>query len=380
MTANTCFIEPLDVLFLRGNKLFGDPGSYGESLVPPWPSVVAGALRSRILADDGVDLAAFAAGKVNHPTLGTPAAPGAFAITAFQLARRFADGRVEMLMAPPADLVIGEADTGLPTVRRLTPTPLADGLAASNVLPLLPVLAERERSKPSGGFWLNEGGWRAYLAGQTPSLNDLMRSSALWAIEHRVGVGLDAEQGRAADGRLFSVQAVAMHKRETGGFDVGFLVSVCGVTLPQGGLLRLGGDGRGAALHVANPATPTADLAAICSKRRCRIVLTTPGLFVDGWLLPGCDAEGRFNLCGVRGRLVCAAVPRSETISGWDLARHAPKPAQRIAPSGSVYWLDDLDSTPADLGKLAATGLWTEPCEDGARRAEGFNRFVFALY
>ena len=31
------FIEPLDVLFLRGNQLFGDPGSYGECLVPPWP-------------------------------------------------------------------------------------------------------------------------------------------------------------------------------------------------------------------------------------------------------------------------------------------------------------------------------------------------------
>ena len=39
------FLEPLDVLFLRANKLFGDPGSYGESLVPPWPSAAAGALR-----------------------------------------------------------------------------------------------------------------------------------------------------------------------------------------------------------------------------------------------------------------------------------------------------------------------------------------------
>ena len=26
------FIEPLDVLFLRGNQLFGEPGSYGEAL------------------------------------------------------------------------------------------------------------------------------------------------------------------------------------------------------------------------------------------------------------------------------------------------------------------------------------------------------------
>lgn len=380
MTATTCFIEPLDVLFLRGNKLFGDPGSYGESLVPPWPSVVAGALRSRILADDGVDLAAFAASKVNHPALGTPAAPGTFAVSAFQLARRFADGRVEMLVAPPADLVIGEAESGTPNLRRLSPTPLADGLAASNVLPLLPVLAEQERGKPAGGYWLTEGGWKAYLTGKIPSPNDLVRSSALWAIDHRVGVGLDAEQGRAADGRLFSVQAVAMQKRETSGFDVGFLASISGADLPKRGLLRLGGDGRGAELHPTAPTELTADHAALCSQRRCRIVLTTPGLFTDGWRLPGCDADGRFNLHGVHGKLVCAAVPRSETISGWDLARHEPKAAQRVAPSGSVYWVDELDATPADLNKLAAAGLWGDPCEDAARRAEGFNRFVFATY
>jgi len=380
MTPSTCFIEPLDVLFLRGNKLFGDPGSYGESLVPPWPSVLAGALRSRILADDHVDLAAFAAGKVVHPTLGTPNAPGAFTVTAFQLGRRFADGRVERLIAPPADLVIGEADNGVPMPRRLTPTPLAAGLAASNALPLLPVLAEAERSKPVSGYWLTEGGWQAYLDGRTPAPTDLLRSSALWAIDHRVGVGLDAEHGRAADGRLFSVQAVAMQKRENSGFDVGFMASVCGAVLPTKGLVRLGGDGRGAALHAAAVADPHADHALLCQQHRCRIVLTTPGLFADGWRLPGCDAAGRFNLHGVRGKLTCAAVPRSETVSGWDLARHQPKPAQRVAPSGSVYWLDELDANPAALGKLAADGLWAEPCEDAARRAEGFNRFVFATY
>ncbi len=57
--STAAFFEPLDVLFLRGNKLFGDPGSFGESLVPPWPSVAAGALRTRMLVDASVDLAAF---------------------------------------------------------------------------------------------------------------------------------------------------------------------------------------------------------------------------------------------------------------------------------------------------------------------------------
>lgn len=379
MTTTSCFMEPLDVLFLRGNKLFGDPGSHGESLVPPWPSVAAGAIRSRMLADDRVDLAAFAAGKVAHPTLGTPTAPGAFTVKAFQLARRHTDGRVEVLVAPPADLVIAKGESEV-TVRRLQPTPLAKGLSASSGLPLLPVLTESERGKPAGGYWLLESGWQKYLVGQTPAANDLVSSAQLWGIDHRVGVGLDAEQRRAADGRLFSVQAVAMKKREHGGCDVGFLASVAGAAIPQSGLVRLGGDGRGAALHAAPTKQPQADPAALLADHRCRLVLSSPGVFADGWRLPGVDADGRFDLHGVRGRLVCAAVPRFETVSGWDLAWRKPKPALRAAPAGSVYWLDELDATPNALDKLAAHGLWAEPCEDAARRAEGFNRFVFATY
>ncbi len=387
MTIETRFIEPLDVLFLRGNKLFGDPGSFGESLVPPWPSVAAGALRSRMLADDGVDLAAFAGNEVQHPALGTPALPGSFAITAFLLARRFADGRVEALVAPPADLVINDEGQS-PVVRRLAPTAVAADISASNPLPLLPVLAEGLRGKPAGGYWLVESGWKKYLAGDTPTASDLVKSSALWAIDARVGVGLDSGTRRAADGKLFSVQAVAMVKRghRTGAsktsaeYDVGFIAGVSGATPPTGGMLRLGGDGRAAALHAVAAAPPEADYAAIARAGRCRIVLTTPGIFADGWRLPGVDAENRFALYGVRGKLVCAAMPRAETVSGWDLARHQPKPAQRVAPAGSVYWLDEVDATPDALRKLVETGLWNDPCEDAARRAEGFNRIAIAAY
>ncbi len=379
MSIETRFIEPLDVLFLRGNKLFGDPGSHGESLVPPWPSVAAGALRSRMLADERVDLAAFARGEVDHPTLGTPTKPGSFAIIAFHLARRFADGRVELLIAPPADLVIAESE-GKTDVRPLHPTTLATGLLASSPLPLLPVLAEAQRGKPAGGYWLTQTGWQKYLEGETPAAADLLKSSQLWAIDHRVGVGLDAHTRRAADGKLFSVQAVSMVQRQhaSAGFDVGFVAAVSGAELPKDGSLRLGGDGRAAALHPCDARLPTADHAAIAAARRCRIVLSTPGIFADGWRLPGVDAEGRFALGGVRGRLVCAAVPRFEAISGWDLARREPKPAQRVAPAGSVYWLDELDATPEALRKLVATGLWSEPCEDAHRSAEGFNRFSLA--
>lgn len=374
------FIEPLDVLFLRGNKLFGDPGSYGESLVPPWPSVVAGAIRSRMLADEGIDLAAFARGDQPHPALGTPEQPGVFAITVFHLARRNGDGAVELLMQPPADLVIIEVKEGEPHANFLVPTAFSqtDGLQSSAPFPLLPVLAERERSKPAGGYWLRQSGWVKYLAGTTPTMEDLVKSGELWSLDQRVGVGLDATTRRAADGRLFSMQAVAMRP------GVGFLAAVSGAVPPRDGTLRLGGDSRAATVRVAPMAHPESDYNAIIKARRCRLVLTSPGIFTGGWIPNGisrnADGEYRFDLHGVKGRLVCAAVPRAEVVSGWDLAKGRPKSAQRAVPAGSVYWLDDLDAAEDVLRKLVAQGLWSVPCEDDARRAEGFNRFMLAAY
>jgi CRISPR-associated protein Cmr3 len=381
---NTLFLEPLDVLFLRGNKLFGDAGSYGESLVPPWPSVAAGAIRSRMLADtrlDGkpIDLAAFARGEVIHPELGTPASPGTFAVAAFHLARRLADGRVEILVAPPADLVVSEGEDGAASVRALAPQAVGAGaVASSSPFAALPVLAETTRGKPATGYWLTEAGWRTYLAGRLPTPDQLVRSSALWAIDARVGVGLDAATRRASDGRLFTVQAVAMRK------GVGFLAAVTGAEPPQTGSVRLGGDGRAAAILPEATTLPEPDYATIAAAKRCRLVLATPGIFALGWLPTGvtqaADGTFRFDLHGVQARLVCAAVPRAETVSGWDLARWQPKPAERAAPAGSVYWLDELDATAEALRNLVTTGLWSDPCEDAARRAEGFNRFTFAAY
>jgi CRISPR-associated protein Cmr3 len=373
------FIEPLDVLFLRGNKLFGDPGSYGESLVPPWPSVAAGALRSRMLADAGIDPAAFARGEQAHETIGTPERPGSFTVTAFHLARRRDDGRVDLLFAPPADIIISMGAAG-PAVRLIRPTLLPACMATSAVLPQLPALAEPRRSKPATGFWLNEEGWTRYLAGDSPSPAHLVSSPELWVLDHRVGVGLDSETGCAADGRLFSTQAVAL----TPG--VGFVAIVSGAQPPVTGTLRLGGDGRAAGVRGIAAVVPTTDYSALAEQGRCRLVLTTPGLFTAGWLPTGCTTiEGtntvRFALHGVTGRISCAIVPRADVVSGWDMAGQQPKAAQRVAPAGSVYWLElDAGVTGDALRKLAATGLWSDSCEDPARRAEGFNRLTLAHY
>jgi CRISPR-associated protein Cmr3 len=366
------FLEPVDVLYLRGNKLFGDPGSYGESFVPPWPSMVAGALRSALLVHKGHDPAAFARNEIVDAELGTPSSPGPFTVTAFHLAQRDQAGHVEPLYAPPADLAIKEVDGCPSDVLRMRPQALADEVSSSAPLARVPVLAERERSKLAGGYWLTSRGFHRYLRGETPATGDFVHSRKLWKLDYRVGVGLNPELRRAEDGKLFSVQAVALDR------EVGFLVGVDGAELPKNTSLRFGGDGHAATLQPALTELPQPDVDAICRQRRCRIVLTSPGIFAGGWLLPGVNGDRLFDLGGIRGRLSCAAVGRAEVVSGFDLAQWQPKPAQRAAPAGSVYWIEELDAKPDVLRKLVEIGLWAEARENPWRRAEGFNRFEFA--
>lgn len=379
MKANSAFIEALDVLSFRGNRLFGDPGSWGEAIVPPPPSVAAGALRSQLLARERVDLADFAGGRAQHPAVGSRDRPGALTLAAFHLARRCADGAVEPLFPLPADVQIsGDGQS----MRVLTMRPQRIGsIIGSVALPCWPVLAQgTERGKPVGGLWLTGDGLRAWLRGEPiDPYRQLVPSTSLWRTEARVGVGLDATLRRAEDRKLFSLQALTFMP------GVGFAVQVADAE-PAQGLLRFGGDGRGARLVPCEIRWPEPDWEAIAAAKRARLLLTSPGIFERGWLPTGAGepspAEGApFELDGVRGRIVCAAVPRAQFVSGWDLARWQPKTAQRAAPAGSVYWIEELEATPEALRKLVARGLWTaQQYDSDPRRAEGFNRFSFAAY
>ncbi len=367
------FIEPVDVLFLRGNKLFGDPGSYGESQIPPWPSAAAGAIRANLLARDGIDFQRFARGEEAHPAVGTPAQPGPFRVTDFGLARRV-DGRIERIWPLPVDLIASRKADEEVGITRLKPQAVAEGIHSSFPLPRLPILTQAERAKPASGYWLDQQGYADYLAGRLPAVESLIASGDLWQLDERVGVGLEAERGRADDGKLFTVQSIAFCKK------VGFIVATVGASLPDEAMLRFGGDGRGAQMQAVDFAPAGVDLSKLVENARCRIVLTSPGLFPEGWRLPGMAEDGRFELSGVSGRVVAAAVSRAEVVSGWDLALWQPKPAQRAAPTGSVYWVEGLEATPETLGKLAAQGLWPESGYDAQRRAEGFNRFNWGVW
>ncbi|MDQ7017076.1 MAG: type III-B CRISPR module-associated Cmr3 family protein, partial [Gammaproteobacteria bacterium] len=259
------------------------------------------------------------------------------------------------------------------TVSRLTPSKAPAGVSSSFSLDKLPLLVEPERCKPSSSYWVKEAGWRRYLEGKVPQADELIKTDALWKMQERTGIALDGQRGAVKEGHLFTVQGVAFAK------DVGFLLATSGVKVSSSHL-RFGGDGRGAELTAeVDFASPLPDYKKMLRDKRCRVVLTSPGLFAHGWRLPGMAEDGAFELRGVKGTVCSAALSRSEVVSGWDLAKGCPKTALRSAGIGSVYWLENLEATPEALTELLQQGLWDEKV-DLARQAEGFNRFQFAIY
>lgn len=185
------FIEPLDVLYLRGNKLFGDPGAHGEALMPPWPSLAAGAIRSRLMMDGE-----------------TVASLAGFRLTQFALARRLPSSAgsdapsIEILWPLPADVMVSDEKLG--DAKYLRPIALHPGIAGSHPLPQLPALCAGKPAKPVSGLWLNAGGIAAWLAGRPIVAQDLARSGTLWQTDPRLGIALDAGKRSAAKGKIYT--------------------------------------------------------------------------------------------------------------------------------------------------------------------------------
>lgn len=396
MTSTFHFIDALDVLMPRGNRAFGDAGEHGEAMALPWPSVLAGALRSSLLGADRGALAAFAQRPPQRPSgalgqaLGTPAEPGSFRVSWLSLATRDAAGKVAPVLPLPADRVAFDAG-GRHTVRALRPRQWPAGVYGSGSLPLTALLRGAPDGKPHAGWLVGLQALRAYL--HDDALAPDAAPPQLCSKELRLGIGLDPATRTAADGALYTTEAWRYARRNeyrgaqqtASAVDAGLLVGVQGARdlLPQRGLLRLGGDGRGARHEsIDNFEPPAPPLDRIARDARFRLVLLTPTLWPDGWLPAGVLRDGAdlvLQLEGLRTRLACAALGRPEVISGWDLATGGPKPAQRAVPAGSVYWFDCLQGDPRKLAAWVDGGVWPDNA-DMTRRAEGFNNALLAAW
>jgi CRISPR-associated protein Cmr3 len=388
MKADYRVLIPLDVLYPRGNRLFGEAGDHAEPQMPPWPSVFAGALRSLILVQQNVDLEKFSRGEIAHAILGTPSSPGSFAVTHVSLARRTGDGW-QALFPLPADVLVSGGEAGPAASDRLqvsyarpvalkTLEPLK--ISSPEALESVPVLrlkaVEKIRART---VWLTPGGLRSYMGGEPLQPDAIVRQDELWKIDPRLGIALDRQTRTAAEGRIYTTDAVALCPC------VGFLVGIAGAQnlLPSSGVVRLSGDGRGAELQEVAVDELWLRLPRT---RSFRVVLRTPALSPHGWLPPGLvQRQGFWELQfgQLRARLVAALVPPHQVVSGWDLARWQPKPAVRAIPAGAVYWFRTEQEDRGALERLVTEGFWAlldrqHAEEFASRKPEGWNQVLLA--
>jgi CRISPR-associated protein Cmr3 len=369
-------IDPIDIFIPRGNRLFGG-GVHGKVAMPPWPSLFSGALISRALADAG------RLGDLDQPekvemVLEQVLGPN------YGLAWLGLEAKGKTYLPLPADLiVVSETGTDKKRLCRIRPGPTnlsLYGIASSNLLGRPLVFEYLYRQKPISGFWMERKGWKDYLANLLPETDTLISDKELWQVDPRLGIALDRGSRTVAEGDIYTTDTLTLNKGVT------FLVGFNSSSIPTEGLIRLGGDGRGAKITLADPSV-TNELQEMGKPQGgwsgFRMILITPGLFPEGWIPPGVDPESFiWKINGLVAKCEAALVSRPEVISGWDLVRESPKPAFKMVPAGSVYWFSVVEGDTASLVSVWEKGLWEIGCnqEYKARQREGFGRVWFGAW
>ncbi|MCC6625247.1 MAG: hypothetical protein IT385_28625 [Deltaproteobacteria bacterium] len=318
----TYVIEPRDTLVLGDGRAIGENAA-ARSLEVPWPSTVAGALRShggRSARDGRFDCARSDEVKtwsVRGPVLATLGEDGE---------------PVEWLAPAPRDAHFVETPDEEVTLRVLAPLDDSDDLSdLPTSLRRVGLAGPPEPRKPWAGaprYW-RWPDFEAWLVAPRDQTFDVTRKNWRPERERRISVSLSPQTRTVKEHVLFEVE----HTIFRTGLDrgVGVVAEVDGPAFDQGSLV-LGGERRVSFVRptrCALPTPPPSLARAIAATRMARLVLVTPGIFDLGFMPSAIEGA----------TIIAAAVDRPLVVSGWDWATKTPKAARRCAAPGSVYWV-----------------------------------------
>lgn len=322
-------LEPVDTLFFRGAEgMEAGENHEVDTMFPPLPDTICGALRSAVMVQNQINPADFLntpAGYTHLPLLGTPERPG-FSVTGplFMV-------KDEPLFPAPANWFVDKkvlrntADGGsiqVETSRPLVSTPL--GLCGGASTPFWIHRPAALNLVPLVGYWVTAG--TIQTAGKdkfnltlyrdigsiAPGVPALIEPGVLFCREARTGIALTDDR-TARQGHLYSSVHIRMSKDVALIFAIDRDPSDC---LAQNGILQLGGE-----------------------QRVCRYQMT------QELLLPSAGTNGlRLALGPVPTDLIPASVPRAAgkiiRVGGWDMCKGFHKPMRGYFPAGSVFAAD----------------------------------------
>jgi CRISPR-associated protein Cmr3 len=262
----------------------------------------------------------------------------------------------EPLVPAPADLGVvlvsgGEEIPRVEEVARFYPEASPAGVERRWSHPLNLLVSQTatgaEPRSAAGDWFLTPKGLQAWRQGGMPEPADFVHRKELWKDEPRTGVGLQKDWRTHEVGLLYTFGFVRLER----GVALGFEARETG--LGEGGAVRLGGEGRTAALDPGTPFPGGGEEEAA----RFSLCFLTPALSRTGGYPPGFaygEEHGQIRgvLAGRPCRLVAAALPRFTFVGGWDLASQRPKPLRRAIPPGSVFFFETLDGGALPLSEI----------------------------
>lgn len=344
-------VEPRDSALFRDARPFAG-NAPAVSMDRPWPSTVAGLFRTLNGQDE------------NGVWVGNPEEAKKLEVAGPLLVSLTDDDQVADFYFPaPADAVFfREPDSDKIKVRRLHPSGNLGNFISDLPDDLLPTVFESEENPgeaTSGPKWWKAEKFFAWLNGKIAdgeAGKDF--GTSLSPAEERIHVAIDHTTLTADDGKLFSTHMQRFTERSDNQIKRFGLLAWTSADVDKK-LAAFGGERRMSRVLPANGELPK---PPAIEGTRLRVVLITPGLFSEGWR----PSEERLG----GAKLVAACVGRPESVSGWDYAVGGPKAARRMAPAGSVYWLDF--ESPDAAAKWAQEHQYQSIADNEQDRRDGF--------
>ena len=325
-------VIPRDPLIFRDGKPFvATPGERADSLPFPFPSTVIGAVRTRAGTD--ASNGKFDATKLNRLLENSIHGPVLVELDANEAI-------VERYFPAPADaLVVETSDKGIVLRYALAPIRVSTNstdLGVSHLVGRDPQIKDKPYYKtprlwtwPTMKEWLHNGVDDGPFDAKTLGMEELPR-------DHRTHVSIQPDTHASREGALFQTSGMEFTTENASSLAIA-LTSDAGL---QAGVDFLGGERRivqwWATSNVFADATCPEDIVQkISEDKSCRLILATPAYFANGHLPSYLTSQ-------FGATVVASAVPRYQTISGWDYSKPnggEPKPTRRLAPAGSVYFL-----------------------------------------
>ncbi len=373
------FIEPTETLLFRtGHPFTAGENNFAQTLFPPTPETLQGAIRATIASywDDKKTLAEAFQDKELVNLIGDRKHYARFRITCISLGRHKKDTKdntVERIFPIPAHIL--QEDDGEKRQARLTPQTKAgvDSNLPDTMQMLYPDKEIKGKLEPMKGWLTERGLQKAFLTNENLLTKQYLRErkedtdkaeviedSDIYTRESRLGIGMDSQRKATEEGLLYQVQMIRMNHQEKQQYVYGFVVDVRLsqssevsstnpeslvddaqtqqlLHLPDQGWMSLGGERRAAYFTVVKPPQGTSSAEVEQLQKGNLLYFATPAAFNKGWQ----PAEWLPPL----KKPVAVAIDRYQSIGGWKLSPGSSgglnKEMRRCVPAGSVYFFNE---------------------------------------